>query len=575
MFRRFFSFEGRIGRLEYFLSAIIVGLPLIPFNYLSSWESETPIIPIVAFIIYIILSWFLLSQGAKRMHDLGYSGWWQLIPFAPAVMMIIEGEHKENDYGPALKSNTISKSEQWAKFICVLILYLLFLYWVGSWWGLLVIPFIFDIYITKKIKWQWWKESEGPTKFIMSWVDALVFALVAVYFINLFFFQNYVIPSSSLEKSLLTGDYLFVSKVSYGPRIPQTPLTMPLTQHTLPVVECKSYIEWPQWDYRRVKGFGPVQLNDIVVFNYPSGDTLCSDMKYQAHDFYRLCYEIGYQRYPQRPDPDSLDAGLRRQLFEAIYQGGRQFIEENRQEYGEIVTRPTDRRENYVKRCVGLPGQTLQIKDRIIYLDGKANKEPDNVQYTYRMKLKQSLSDEVMKDLGITMEDLMSLNTLGYMPMTKHAVDELKRMKIADSIELNTEAEEWDIYPLNGNLHWTRDNYGPVWIPKKGESIALDMDNIAIYERPIRTYEGNQLEVKDGKIFINGKEAKEYTFKMDYYWMMGDNRHNSLDSRYWGFVPEDHIVGKPIFIWWSSDPDRSGFSGVRWNRLFRFVDNIK
>ncbi len=464
---------------------------------------------------------------------------------------------------------------QWAKFIVVLILYLLFLYWVKSWWGLLVIPFIFDIYITKKIKWQWWKESEGPTKFIMSWVDALVFALVAVYFINLFFFQNYVIPSSSLEKSLLTGDYLFVSKVSYGPRIPQTPLTMPLTQHTLPVVECKSYIEWPQWDYRRVKGFGPVQLNDIVVFNYPSGDTLCSDMKYQAHDFYRLCYEIGYQRYPQRPDPDSLDAGLRRQLFEAIYQGGRQFIEENRQEYGEIVTRPTDRRENYVKRCVGLPGQTLQIKDRIIYLDGKANKEPDNVQYTYRMKLKQSLSDEVMKDLGITMEDLMSLNTLGYMPMTKHAVDELKRMKIADSIELNTEAEEWDIYPLNGNLHWTRDNYGPVWIPKKGESIALDMDNIAIYERPIRTYEGNQLEVKDGKIFINGKEAKEYTFKMDYYWMMGDNRHNSLDSRYWGFVPEDHIVGKPIFIWWSSDPDRSGFSGVRWNRLFRFVDNIK
>ena len=464
---------------------------------------------------------------------------------------------------------------QWAKFIVVLILYLLFLYWVKSWWGLLVIPFIFDIYITKKIKWQWWKESEGPTKFIMSWVDALVFALVAVYFINLFFFQNYVIPSSSLEKSLLTGDYLFVSKVSYGPRIPQTPLTMPLTQHTLPVVECKSYIEWPQWDYRRVKGFGPVQLNDIVVFNYPSGDTLCSDMKYQAHDFYRLCYEIGYQRYPQRPDPDSLDAGLRRQLFEAIYQGGRQFIEENQQEYGEIVTRPTDRRENYVKRCVGLPGQTLQIKDRIIYLDGKANKEPDNVQYTYRMKLKQSLSDEVMKDLGITMEDLMSLNTLGYMPMTKHAVDELKRMKIADSIELNTEAEEWDIYPLNGNLHWTRDNYGPVWIPKKGESIALDMDNIAIYERPIRTYEGNQLEVKDGKIFINGKEAKEYTFKLDYYWMMGDNRHNSLDSRYWGFVPEDHIVGKPIFIWWSSDPDRSGFSGVRWNRLFRFVDNIK
>ena len=473
------------------------------------------------------------------------------------------------------KKKKLNMKVQWAKFIVVLVLYLLFLYWVKSWWGLLVIPFIFDIYITKKIKWQWWKESEGPTKWIMSWVDALVFALVAVYFINQFFFQNYVIPSSSLEKSLLTGDYLFVSKVSYGPRIPQTPLTMPLTQHTLPVIETKSYIEWPQWDYRRVKGLGNVQLNDIVVFNYPAGDTLCSAPQYQAQDFYRLCYDVGYRLYPQRPDPDSLDRETQRMFFETIYQGGRQYISENFAEFGDIITRPADRRENYVKRCVGLPGQTLQIKDHIIYLDGKANKEPDNVQYTYHLKLKQRLPDELMKELGITMEDMMSLNTLGYMPLTKQAVAELKNQGYAESIELNTEAEEWDIYPLNGNMHWTRDNYGPVWIPKKGESIDLNLDNIAIYERPIRTYEGNDLMVKDGKIFINGEVATKYTFKMDYYWMMGDNRHNSLDSRYWGFVPEDHIVGKPIFIWWSSDPDRHGFGGIRWSRLFRFVDNIK
>ena len=465
---------------------------------------------------------------------------------------------------------------QWAKFIAALVLYLLFLYWVKSWWGLLVIPFIYDVYITKKIKWQWWKEEEGPVKWVMSWVDALVFALVAVYFINLFFFQNYVIPSSSLEQSLLTGDYLFVSKVSYGPRIPETPLTMPLTQHTLPVVECKSYIEWPHWDYRRVKGLGKVELNDIVVFNYPAGDTLCSAMQYQAYDFYRLCFDIGRQRYPQRPDPDSLDVMTRRKLFEAIYQGGRQFIEENPQEYGEIITRPTDRRENYVKRCVGLPGQTLQIKDRMIWLDDKQNKEPDNVQYSYRLKLKRHFTDEEMQQWGITMEELRDLNNFGYMQLTNQAAADLKkRPDIVESIELNEDAEEWDIYPKNGNMHWTRDNYGPVWIPQKGKSVKLTLENIAVYERPIRTYEGNQLEVKDGKILINGKEAKEYTFKMDYYWMMGDNRHNSLDSRYWGFVPEDHIVGKPIFIWWSSDPDRSGFSGVRWNRLFRFVDNIK
>ena len=465
---------------------------------------------------------------------------------------------------------------QWAKFTVVLLCYLLFLYWVESWMGLLVVPFIYDIYITKKINWQWWKDSEGPVRFVMSWVDALVFALVAVYFINLFFFQNYVIPSSSLEKSLLTGDYLFVSKVSYGPRIPETPLTMPLTQHTMPIYNCKSYIEWPHWDYRRVKGLGKVELNDIVVFNFPAGDTICSAQQYQAYDYYQLCYQIGYQMYPQRPNPDSLTQEQLPLYFNTIYQAGKQTIEANPQEYGLIDTRPTDRRENYVKRCVGLPGQTLQIKDRIIYINGKANKEPDNVQYSYQIKLKRHFTDEEMKEWGITMEELKDLNNYGYMPMTNKTADILKkRPDIVESIKLNTDANDLDIYPLNGNMHWTRDNYGPIWIPAKGETIDLTLKNLPIYERPIRTYEGNKLEVKDGKIFINEKETTKYTFKMDYYWMQGDNRHNSLDSRYWGFVPEDHIVGKPIFIWWSSDPDRGGFSGVRWNRLFRFVDNIK
>ena len=465
---------------------------------------------------------------------------------------------------------------QWAKFAVVLALYIAFLVWVKSWLGVVVIPFIYDIYITKKIKWQWWKEAEKPVKFVMSWVDALVFALVAVYFINLFFFQNYVIPSSSLEKSLLTGDYLFVSKVSYGPRIPETTLTMPLTQHTLPVVECKSYIEWPHWDYRRVKGLGKVELNDIVVFNYPAGDTLCSAPQYQSYDYYGMCYSIGYQLYPQRPNPDSLSANDRIKYFNTLYEAGREELRRNEAEYGKIITRPTDRRENYVKRCVGLPGQTLQIKNRIVYLDGKANKEPEEVQYTYYVKLKQHIPDEMLKDLGISMEDLVSLNTAGYMPLTKRAVATLsKRKDLVESIRINTDASEHDIYPLNGNMHWTRDNYGPIWIPAKGKSINLTLDNIAVYERPIKVYEHNDLQIKEGKIYINGKEADSYTFKMDYYWMMGDNRHNSADSRYWGFVPEDHVVGKPIFIWWSSDPDRSGFGGIRWQRLFRFVDNIK
>lgn len=475
----------------------------------------------------------------------------------------------------------LNMKAQWAKFIIVLLLYLAFLYWVKSWWGLLVVPLIYDAYISKKIRWQWWKDAEGPVRFIMSWVDALVFALIAVYFINQFFFQNYVIPSSSLEKSLLTGDYLFVSKVSYGPRIPQTPLTMPLTQHTLPLVNVKSYIEWPHWDYRRVKGFGKVELNDIVVFNYPSGDTLVNEPQYQAVDFYgQLVYPIGEQVYEQQTgtqaNVNDMSVLQQRAYFDKIYALGRKYIKDNPQEFGDIITRPTDRRENYVKRCVGLPGQTLQIRDRIVYLDGKPNKEPDNVQYTYYVKLKASLPFDLMDELGITNEDLTTLNQNGYLPLTQKAYQALRaRTDLVESITINKDAYVGDLYPLNMVTGWTRDNYGPIWIPEKGKTIKLTLENIAIYERPIRAYENNELAVKNGQIYINGKLSDSYTFKMDYYWMMGDNRHNSADSRYWGFVPEDHIVGKPIFIWWSHNPDHAGLKGIRWSRLFTLVDNIK
>ncbi len=482
----------------------------------------------------------------------------------------------------------LNMKKQWTKFIIVLLLYVAFLIWVKSWLGIIVIPFIFDAYITKKIHWHWWKNSDKPIRFLMSWVDAIVFALVAVYFINQFFFQNYVIPSSSLEKSLLTGDYLFVSKMNYGPRIPETPLTMPLTQHTLPVLNVKSYIEWPHWKYRRVKGWENVALNDIVVFNYPSGDTICNEPRYQGQDYYQLVYGIGYQIWEQHV-PDSFNIkNLNREeqyeLFKDIYAQGRRYIWDNPSIFGDVSSRPTDRRENYVKRCVGLPGDTLQIINRIIYLNGKPNKEPDKVQYTYRIELQPGVGtydlvdkyDDLLRELGISQEDLAQLNTMGVMPLTKQAVAELmKHTEIVKSIEINTKATTGDLYPLDMVSGWTRDNYGPVWIPKKGETVQLNMDNIAVYERPIKVYEGNDLNVKNGQIYINGVLAKEYTFKMDYYWMMGDNRHNSADSRYWGFVPEDHIVGKPIFIWWSSDPDRKGFKGIRWKRLGMLVSKIK
>ncbi len=471
----------------------------------------------------------------------------------------------------------------WAKMIIFVGLYIWFIAWVDAWWGLIVVPFIFDVYITKKIPWTWWKELENPvSRTIMSWVDAIVFALVAVYFVNIYFFQNYTIPSSSLEKSLLVGDYLFVSKMSYGPRVPQTPLSLPLVQHTLPN-GMKSYSELIQWDYKRVSP-KPVQLNDIVVFNYPSGDTVVANPVYQAADFYGLCYGYGQQIVLQNngylPTTDSLSSMQKRQLYQAYYHIGRQYIVENQREFGEIMSRPVDRRENYVKRCVGLPGQTLQIKDRIVYLDGQPNKEPDNVQYNYHVHLRDGLRDlpeAVAHDLRLSSEDLVSLHQTGIMPLTAATRDTLLTMtNLVESIDIDTTSTTGEVYPVSGCYGWTRDNYGPVWIPKKGESIELTLENLPIYERPIRVYEGNKLDVTaDGVILINDQPATSYTFKMDYYWMQGDNRHNSADSRYWGFVPEDHIVGKPIIIWFSTDKDRGWFDGhIRWNRLFRWVENI-
>ena len=484
----------------------------------------------------------------------------------------------------------------YVKFALYLIPYLAFLYWVESWWGLIVVPFIFDICFTKKIKWGWWKEPEvGPaTRFIMSWVDAIVFALIGVYFLTQFFFQNFVIPSSSLEKTLLTGDYLLVSKLAYGPRIPQTPLTMPMTQHTLPIINCKSYLEYPHWDYRRVKGLGNVEVNDIVVFNYPAGDTVA--LAQQNQDYYRLAYQIGDQLLgTQTADTTSIfpqtivipaTASLlpetsyeeQQRIYNNVYAAGAAYMRQHPEEFGRITSRPTDRRENYVKRCVGLPGQTLQIKNDTVYLDGKPNPEPENVQYAYEVTFKQDLPDELKRELGITEEDLYAQrngNTV-WMPLTHKVRKQLEARKdIVASIARAVPDAGW-LYPQNMAKDWTTANYGPLWIPKKGETLRLTLANLPIYERPIRVYEGNSLVVRGGKIYINGKAADSYTFKMDYYWMQGDNRDNSADSRFWGFVPEDHIVGKPLFIWISLDPDYGLFDGkMRWSRFFKWVGDIK
>lgn len=456
--------------------------------------------------------------------------------------------------------------KQWIKFSIAAILYALFVLWMRNAWLLLGLIVIIDIFLTQYIPWGAWKRSKNPkVRNILEWVDDIVFALIAVYFINIFIFQNYQIPSSSLEKSLLVGDYLFVSKLSYGPRVPNTPVAFPLVQNTLPFFNSKSYLDWPLWDYKRVKGFGNVKRNDIVVFNFPAGDTVA--LKVQNPDYYNL-----------------------------VEQYGRENVLTDKATFGEIIYRPVDKRENYVKRCIGMPGDTIEVRNNQVYIDGVAAKNPEDMQFNYFVETDGSaISEEQFRLLDISKDDRIlisngtsnkeTLSLLGFtpnesgqynpvyhFPLTQKAVEIAKKLPIITKIIIEPDSWAGSTYPLGYNTGWSRDNYGPLWIPKKGATIPLNERNLALYERCIRNYENNQLEVKDGQVFINGKPETSYTFKYDYYWMMGDNRHNSADSRSWGFVPEDHIVGKPIMIWLSLDKDRSLFDGgIRWNRMFRWV----
>ncbi len=469
---------------------------------------------------------------------------------------------------------------QWTWFTILSLLWIAFSFWAENLWLLLFILLFFDMYITKFIPWTWWKNSKNKAfRKTMEWVDAIVFALIAVYFINSFVFQNYQIPTPSLEKSLLVGDFLAVSKMSYGPRVPMTPLSFPLAQHTMPIIGGKSYFDKPQWKYRRLKGFGNVERNDIVVFNFPAGDTVA--MNVQQADFYTL----------SKYDPMG-SAGVRN----------------NPAKYGKIVFRPVDRRENYVKRCIGMPGETIQIKDDKVFINGKYLQNAENAEQNYMIQTDGALiSESVFQELGVSKSDYLAQNEYGEwfdkaqdlstidtlvakhygfkfkngtygklyagIPLTNEMVNKLKlKPFILTVIKEKEEPGMSYYYPLNYETQWTRNNFGPLWIPKKGTTLTFDGNvafKVAAYERCIKNYEGNNFEYKNGKVFINGKQVNSYTFTMDYYFMMGDNRDNSADSRVWGFVPENHIVGKPVLIWLSLNKDKVWFNGkIRWNRIF-------
>ena len=384
--------------------------------------------------------------------------------------------------------------------------------------------------------------------FVREWVDAIVFAVVAATIIRTFLLEAYTIPTSSMEKSLLVGDYLFVSKIAYGPKAPNTPLSFPFVHHTLPFSEtAKSFVEWIKLPYYRFPGFSEVKRNDAVVFNYPEGDTVST--RFQSNRSYNVL----------------------------VKEYGRKKVWTDKRNFGDIVYRPVDKRENYIKRCIGMPGDSLQIIDRQVFINGELGNNPNRMQFQYWVQTDgSSINPKIIDKLNITEYTRLNQPGMFMFVLSEESKKELEKLAIVKHIEpLNEAAGEWSnsIFPHDARYQWNRDNFGPIYIPKKNSSIALNMDVLPLYERLITVYEGHSLKTVDGKIYIDGKEANSFEPTLDYYWMMGDNRHNSADSRYWGFVPEDHVVGKAEFVWLSLDPNKSLFGGkIRWDKVFRIVE---
>jgi signal peptidase I len=425
-------------------------------------------------------------------------------------------------------------------------IFILWVIWIGNYWLLLGLPIFIDYHITQRVNWTPWKKrGEKKKSALVEWIDALVFAVIAATLIRMFFIEAYTIPTSSMEKSLLVGDYLFVSKVSYGPKLPNTPLSFPFAHHTLPLTKnTKSYLEWIKRPYNRLAGFGKIKRDDVVVFNFPEGDTVI--VQYQDRSYYSFVREYG-----------------------------RNYIWKN----FDIIVRPVDKRENYIKRCVAIPGDTLIVSKGQLYVNGQKQQTIPNMQYNYTIRTNgTAINSRILDDLNISRSDRF-FNPAGgiyEMPLTTQAYDKVRSLNNVHSVvkheNTNPTMMTKAIFPHSPMYPWTEDNFGPLWVPKKGSSIDITIDNLPIYERIIDLYEGNDLSVKDSVIFINGEPATSYTFKMDYYWLMGDNRHNSADSRFWGFVPEDHVVGKASFIWLSLDKDKRFLSKIRWNRVFKGIE---
>ena len=403
-------------------------------------------------------------------------------------------------------------------FLVFTIVWSIIVYLLNGEWLHFIPLVVADVLFFETISWQFWKKKEKKEKKkkseLRTWVEAIAFAVVAAHILRTFFIEAYTIPTSSMEKSMLIGDFLFVSKLAYGPRVPITPVAVPLVHHTIPGTKKKSYSEVIKVPYHRMKGLGDIKRNDCVVFNWPA----------------------------------------------------------------EKLNRPVDKKENYVKRCVGIAGDKIEIVNGQLMVNDEPQAEPEGMkkQFTYNVKTKGSgLNPKLLyKKFDIT-EGSRGSNMNEYnLFLTDEALNGLNEFKNVKSITQNidTTYNSPQYYFPNNNDHlWNIDNYGPILIPKKGSSIDLTMENIDLYKDIIEIYEENTLKISENNIYINDSLASSYKFKMNYYWMMGDNRHNSADSRMWGFLPENHVVGKALFVWMSWDKNGKGLNKIRWDRLFSSV----
>ncbi len=446
---------------------------------------------------------------------------------------------------------------KWVRFSFAAVIYILWVIWIGFYWLLLGLPIIYDVYISKKVNWTFWKKRGKKPSKLIEWIDAIIFAVVAATLIRTFIIEAFTIPTSSMEKTLLVGDYLFVSKVSYGPRIPITPLSFPFVHHTMPFSEtARSFVEWVQWPYKRLAGLSKIERDDMIVFNFPEGDTVA--LKRQAESYYDLC-----RRY------------------------GRNRVWNDKINFGDVIYRPLDKKENYIKRCVALPGDKLEIKHTVLYINDKPHDNLPYLQKNYEIVTNGlPLNTRNLERLSISKEDIQfslmtqfqvydsvnKTNTIHYfLPLTEEKANAIRSYPNVLTVKVAEIKEREDVFPQDITISYNRDNFGPIIIPAKGQTVELKISNLPLYKRIIEVYEKNKLEIKDEKIYINNEVSNTYTFKMDYYFLMGDNRHNSQDSRFWGFVPEDHIVGKPVFIWLSLDKDKSFPKNIRFDRMFQVV----